>query len=109
VEADQQRTIQFVKDCRDQFERAMHTLIKALDEFADLYGLAPAGSYDVNYNFDDILYSYESDKQQWWSYVMSGKMPAWRYWEKFEGFTEAEAKAIQKEAEQGEVRLFDEE
>jgi A118 family predicted phage portal protein len=109
VEADQQRTIQFVKDCRDQFERAMHTLIKALDEFADLYGLAPAGSYDVNYNFGDILYSYESDKQQWWKYVLAYKVPAWMYFVKFEGMTEEDAKAMQAEMDAAQPSLFEEE
>ena len=109
VEADQQRTIQFVKDCRDQFERAMHTLIKALDEFADLYGLAPAGSYDATFNFGDITYSYEEDKQNWWKYVLAYKVPAWMYFVKFEGMTEEEAKAMQAEMDASQPSLFEEE
>jgi hypothetical protein len=109
VEADQQRTIQLIADNRHQLQNCLEGLIYALDKFADLYNLAPSGSYKVEYNFSDILYSYEADKQQWWSYVMAGKMAPWRYFVKFEGFTESEAKAIQEEMQQNEPKLFSEE
>lgn len=106
VEADQQRTIQLIKDCRDQMENCLNDLLYALDKLADLYDLAPAGAWEVNFDFGDITYSYEADKQQWWAYVQSGKMPPWRYWAKFEGFTEEEAKAIQAEMTPKEPTLF---
>lgn len=109
IEADQQRTIQLIKDCRDQLESCMTDLLYALDKMADLYDLAPSGAYEVNFDFGDITYSFEADKQQWWAYVQSGKMPAWRYWAKFEGFTEEEAKAIQAETTLKEPTLFGDE
>lgn len=108
VEADQQRTIQLIKDCRDQLESCLDGLLYALDKLADLYDLAPAGTWEVNFDFGDITYSYEADKQQWWAYVQSGKMPPWMYWAKFEGFTEEEAKAIQEEMTPKEPTLFGE-
>lgn len=106
VEADQQRTIQFIKDMRDKLEACMDDLIYALNAFADLYGYAPVGAYEVEYNFGDILYSYEEDKARWYSYVVSGKIPFWYYLVKFEGFTEEDARAIEAEAQPQEPTFF---
>lgn len=108
VESDDRRTIQSVKDMRDKLESCLDSLIYALNAFADLYGLAPAGSYEVVYDFGDITYSREEDRMRWWQYVQSGKIPAWYYFVKFEGMTEEEAKALGAEAAPKEV-LFGEE
>lgn len=99
VEADQQRTIQLIKDVRDKLQSCLEDVINALSVFADIYGLAPVGAYEVNYSFGDMLYNYEEDKAHWWGYVQSGKMPFWRYLVKFENMSEEDAKAIQSEME----------
>lgn len=106
VEADQQRTIQFIKDVRDKLEECLDGVIYALDVFASLYGLAPNGSYEAIYDFGDITYSVEEDRIRWWGYVQSGKVPAWMYFMKFEGMTEDEAKAMTEEAEPRATALF---
>ena len=98
VEAEQQRTIQFVKDVRDKLESCLDQVIYALNVHADLYGLAPVGAYEINYDFGDITYSYEIDKQTWLGYVNTGRVPFWYYLVKFEGFSEADAKALADEA-----------
>jgi A118 family predicted phage portal protein len=100
VESDDRRTIGTIKDIRDCLESALNDLIYALDKFADLYGLAPQGLYEVCYSFGDITYSQEEDKATWWKYVMAGKVPAWMYFVKFEGMTEDEAKAMQLEMDE---------
>lgn len=109
VEADQQRTVQFVKDVRDKLESCLDDTIYALNVYADLYGLAPVGLYEVTYDFGDILYDREADRSRWWQYVMQGKVPAWYYFVKFEGMTEEDAKAMVDEAQPDEKRLFAEE
>lgn len=109
VEAEQQRTVQFIKDVRDKLESCLDDVIYALNVYADLYGLAPVGAYEVNYDFGDILYVRENDRARWWQYVTTGKVPAWLYFVKFEGMTEEEAKAMVKEAEPKEPTLFGEE
>lgn len=109
VEAEQQRTVQFIKDVRDKLESCLDEVIYALNVYADLYGLAPVGAYEVNYDFGDILYVRENDRARWWQYVTTGKVPAWLYFVKFEGMTEEEAKAMVKEAEPKEPTLFGEE
>ena len=99
VEANQQRTIQFVKDCRDRVEKALGDLITSIAKFADVYDLAPAGEYEVTYQFGDITYNEEEDKQRWLQYVAMGKVPFWYYLVKFEGFTEDDAKALEQSAQ----------
>lgn len=106
VEADQQRTIQFIKDVRDRLQSCITDLCNSLSAFADLYGLAPAGAYELTFDFGDITYSYEEDKANWRSYATQGKIPFWYYLVKFEGLTEEEAKALVKEAEPKAPALF---
>lgn len=106
VEADQQRTIQLIKDVRDRTESCLGGLIYALDVFADLYDYAPAGSYEIVYNFGDITYNRDEDRTRWWGYVVSGKVPAWRFFVKFEGMTEEDAKAMVAEAAPKTPTLF---
>lgn len=110
VEADDRRTIQLIKDVRDKLQTCMDGAIYALSVYADLYGLAPVGNYKVTYDFGDITYNYQEDKATWWNYVVQRKVPAWKYFVKFEGMTESEAKAMVKEAEPDEkTGLFEEE
>ena len=104
VEASQQRTIQFIKDMRDELEITMDNLIYACDKYADLYDLAPVGTYEVEYGFGDICYNYEEDKKTWWGYVQAGKVPAWMYFVKFENMSEDEAKAMQAEIDAAEEK-----
>ena len=106
VEADQQRTIQLIKDVRDKLESCLDGLIYAMDVFATLYRLAPMGAYEAVYGFGDITYNVEEDRARWWGYVQSGKVPAWRYFMKFEGMTEDEAKAMVAEAQPKTPTLF---
>ncbi len=106
VEADDRETIQLVKDVRDALKTCLNELFYAQSVFADLYGIAPVGNYEANYNFGDITYNYEEDKQSWWRYVTAGKVPAWMYFVKFEGMSEEEAKAMTAEAEPKDIGLF---
>ena len=106
VEAEQQRTIQFIKDVRDKVEGCLDRVIYALNVFADLYDLAPVGVYEAIYSFGDITYNLEEDKATWWKYVISNKAPAWMYFVKFEGMSEEDAKAMVAEATPKEPSLF---
>lgn len=110
VEADDRRTIQLIKDVRDKLESCLDGAIYALNVYADLYGLAPAGNYEITYDFGDITYNREEDRARWWQYVVQGKVPAWMYFRKFEGLSEEDAKAMVQEAQPKDgTRMFDEE
>ena len=109
VESDDRRTIQTVKDVRDQLEKCLKSLIYALNVFADLYDYAPSGEYETAFDFGDITYNREEDKARWYGYVTAGKIPFWYYLVKFEGYTEEEAKMLEEEAKPKEQRLFGDE
>ena len=106
VEAEQQRTIQFIKDCRDQLESCMKDLLYAMSKIADLYQLAPVGDYEAVFDFGDITYNRDEDRSRWWGYVQAGKVPAWMFFVKFEGMTEEDAKMMTEEATPGTPALF---
>ena len=99
VESDDRRTIQTIKDVRDKLESCLDGLIYALDKFADLYDLAPLGTYEVNYDFGDITYNEDEDRARWLAYVSQGFVPMWYYLHKFEGMSEEDAKALIAEAQ----------
>ena len=106
VESDDRRTIEFIKDVRDKLECCMDDLIYAMSVFADLYDLAPVGTYETTYSFGDITYNFDEDKKTWYSYVLQGKIRFWRYLVKFEGFTEEEAKMIEEEMKEKSPAFF---
>lgn len=109
VEADDRRTIQLIKDVRDQLQSCLSGLLYALDKFADAYALAPRGAYEPVYDFGDITYNREEDKARWYSYVTAGRVPFWYYLVKFEGYTEADAKKLESAARPKDVLFGDEE
>lgn len=98
VESDDRRTIQLIKDIREQLQDALERLIYALDAMADLYSLAPLGEYELVFKFGDITYNYNEDKAMWYSYVCAGRVPFWYYLTRFEGLSENDAKAIEAAA-----------
>lgn len=99
VEADDRDTIQTIKTDRDALKDALEQAIYGANAIVTLYGLAPLGEYEINFNFGDITYNYEEDKAAWRSYAMQGWVPKWLYFVKFEGMSEEEAKALTAEAE----------
>lgn len=109
VEADDRDTIQTIKADRDALKNALEQAIYGADAIATLYGLAPLGPYEVNFNFGDITYNYAEDKAAWRSYAVQGWVPKWLYFVKFEGMSEEEAKAMVLEAERANMAqgLFD--
>ncbi len=109
VESDDRDTIQTIKADRDSLKEALEQAFYGADALVTLYGLAPLGEYEINYNFGDITYSYEEDKAAWKSYAMQGWIPKWLYFVKFEGMSEEDAKKFTAEAEMAnkEAGLFD--
>lgn len=98
VEADDRDTVQTIKHDRDALKTALTQAIYGANAMASLYGLAPLGEYELDYNFGDITYSYEEDKAAWRSYAAQGWVPKWLYFVKFEGMSEKEAKKLTQEA-----------
>ena len=100
VEADDRRTIQLIKDIRDNLKAALEDVIYAMTVFADLYDLAPVGDYTVDFDFGDITYNEDEDRNRNYQLMMQGIIPKWYYLVKFEGMGEDEAKKIVQEADE---------
>ena len=112
VEADDRDTIQTIKTDRDALKTALDQAFYGADVLATLYNLAPAGEYEVVYNFGDITYSYEEDKASWQRYVTNGWVAPHRYLMRFEGMSEEDARALVAEAREDKPKspgLFGEE
>lgn len=111
VEADQQRTIQFIKDVRDKLESCISELCFALNAFADLYNLAPSGSFKIEdaVHFADITYSFEADKLQHYQMALQGKYPWEEYYVRFLKYSREEARELLKmvRAENPAPKLFE--
>lgn len=94
VESDDRRTIQLIKDIRDSLQTAVTDYIYAESVFADLYNLAPAGTYDIDYSFGDITYNFEEDKLHHYNLACQGKFPWEEYYVKFLKYSRKEAKKL---------------
>ena len=101
VEADQQETIRTIERIRKQLVKCLKQLFYALDVIADTDTDLPKESdpvQEINFGFQDITYNFEEDRTNWWKYRVQGDVPAWMYYQRFEGMTEDDAKAMVEEA-----------
>lgn len=103
VEADDRDTIQTIKTDRDALKDAIEQAVYGADALTTLFGLAPLGEYEINFNFGDVTYNYAEDKAAWLTYAMQGWIPKWLYFVKFEGMSEEDAKGIVAEAEAAQI------
>lgn len=99
VEADQQRTISTVTDIQKALKAALSDLTYALDAYATLYDLAPAGAYEEQYNLKDLNVNVTEDRARAWQMATQGAIPKWKYLTDYEGYQEDEAKELATEAQ----------
>lgn len=99
IEADQQRTISTVTDIQKSLKTALSGLAYALDAYATLYGLAPAGEYKEQYNLKDLSVNVTEDRARGWQMATAGAIPKWKYLVDYEGYLEKDARAIVDEAQ----------
>lgn len=100
VESSDRRTLQLVNDIREQLKHCLDDLIYALDRFADAYGLATRGTYEIAYKFADLTLNEDEDRMRWYSYVTQGLIPFSEYLMRYEGMTEEEANKISIQVQQ---------
>lgn len=107
VRASKQRSYATVRLIQQALQDAIEGLFYAMDVYATLYGLAPAGVYELAFDWDDsIVNDPAARKQQFWQYVEAGRFPFARYLVEFEGYSEEEAAAIAAEAAAAEPLTF---
>ena len=102
VRASKQRSYATVRLIQQALQDAIEGLFYAMDVYATLYGLAPAGAYELAFDWDDsIVNDPAARKQQFWQYVEAGRFPFERYLVEFEGYSEEEAAQIAAQAAVG--------
>lgn len=107
VRASKQRSYATVRLIQQALQDAIEGLFYAMDVYATLYGLCPAGPYALAFDWDDsIVNDPAARKQQFWQYVEAGRFPFARYLVEFEGYSEEEAAAIAAEAAAAEPLTF---
>ena len=84
-----------MKDCQIALQMALTDLIAAMDYYATIYNLAPAGTYQISWQWDDsIVVDTDKERESDRKDVSMGIMAAWEYRVKWYGETEEQAKAM---------------
>lgn len=93
IAASRQRSQATITDTQKALQEALNHLLYAMDVWATLNNLAPAGSYTATYDFDDSLVTdSEAQFSQDSRTVGMGSMPKWKFLVRNYGLTEQEAK-----------------
>lgn len=101
IKMSRQRSYATVTDIQKSLETALDGTIAAMDALCDLYGLAPAGEYEVAYVWDDsIVIDAETERANDRQDVASGLMNAYEYRMKWYGEDEETARTKSDEAKQ---------
>lgn len=93
IKASKQRSYSHISDIQKQLEKALTRLIAAMDIYATLYSLTPAGAYNTSFEFDDsIIADRKAEFAEKQELVALGVMQPWemRMW--YFGEDEEEAK-----------------
>ena len=93
INGSKQKSYAVVTKMQGKAENALNDLIESMDMLCTLYGLAPAGSYEVSYKWDDsLVVDAETERQQDIRDVNLGIMSKAEYRAKWYGETVDEAK-----------------
>lgn len=97
----QQRTFATVADNQDALENCLREVVRVMDNYAEIYNLAPSGPYDLSFEWDDsILTDKTQQLQERMELVALGIMSKAELREWFFGETEAQAIAAVRKVEQ---------
>jgi A118 family predicted phage portal protein len=98
IKASKKRSFDAVREMQTSLQAALDGLLYAMDTWATLGGLAPAGTWHAAYDWDDSIANDPSQRKElFWQYVQAGKFPMARFLVEFEGYTPAEAAGITAE------------
>ena len=94
IKVQKQRTYSTVTTIQKATQKAIDSLLRAMDATATLYSLYPAGAYNTAYVWDDsIVVDAETERQRDMQEVREGLMKDWEYRVKWRGEDAAKAKA----------------
>lgn len=94
IKMSKQRSYSAVADIQKSLEAALNGLLSAMDIYASLYSLAPAGVYKAAFDWGDaVTVDTDKEREQMRQDCRDGAAQWWEYRMKFYGETEDEAKA----------------
>lgn len=94
VKGTKHRTFSTIADNQKALERCLKDVVKAMDTYATLYDLAPAGEYDVSFEWDDsVLTDTEQQMQERLMLLNAGIISKAEFRQWYLGETQAQAKA----------------
>lgn len=80
IKMQKQRTASMVTNIQKATQKALESLVKAVDAIATLYGLAPVGKYETAFVWDDsVVIDAESERMRNMEEVRQGLMKDWEY------------------------------
>ncbi|WP_313584463.1 phage portal protein [Lacrimispora sp.] len=92
IKTSKQRSYTFVSDCQMALQGALEDMVKAIDFYCSLYKLAPTGSYQMTFDWDDsIVVDAETEREQDRKDLAAGIMRPEEYRAKWYGETEEQA------------------
>lgn len=104
IKSSKQRSYTFIADTQSALQSALEDWAEAAWFWAEIYHLAPSGSYSMSFDWDDSIISdadkeRSNDRQD----VAMGVMPLWEYRMKWYGEDEETAKAMTSDSSAGVV------
>lgn len=99
VEAEQQRTIQYIKSIREALKSCMDGAIYAMSIYADIQRINKPGNYDVVYDFEEITQNREEDRARAYQLTLNNFLTKEYYLVNYEGFSPEAARAMVEEAQ----------
>ncbi len=99
IKTSKQRSYATVTDIQKALETALRDLVYAMDVYASLYQLAPAGEYSLSFCWDDsVLVDSATQRMQDKEDVRDGIMQRWEYRMKWYGEDEETARRMADES-----------
>lgn len=94
LKINKQRSYATISDNQQALERCLKEVIRVMDKFATLYGLAPEGEYDVSFEWDDsIITDTDLQLQERLMLLNAGIISKAEFREWYFGETQAQAQA----------------
>lgn len=107
IKFSRQRSYATVTSIQKSLEKAIRNLLQAMDAMATLYGIAPNGTYEVSFKWDDSVVTdadteRETDRQD----IRDGLMQKYEYRMKWYGEDEETAKRMVSEDQESEDEIM---
>ena len=97
----QQRSYATIADNQKALERCLRDVVRAMNKYADIYGMAPEGDYEVSFEWDDsIMTDMNQQLEERLALMSAGVIGKQEFRQWYFGETEAQARAALEKLQQ---------